>query len=117
VPIGLIALILSAKFIEREKPANRKERFDFPGAVLFLAGFSVLLVALNQGHTYGWTSSYIVWMFAAAILVLAFFVLIESRTRSPLIDLSLFRAPAFSLGATSAICHYIAMFSTVFLIP
>ena len=95
----------------------KAERFDFPGAVLFLATFSVLLIALNQGHTYGWTSSYIVWMFAAAILLLAIFVLIESRTRSPLLDLSLFRAPAFSLSATSAICNYMAMFTIAFLMP
>ena len=112
VPIGLIALVLSAKFIPRAKPANKPERFDFPGAALFLATFSVLLIALNQGHTYGWTSSYIVRMFVAAVLLLAVFVLVESRTGSPLLDLSLFRVPTFSLSATSAICNYIAMFSS-----
>ena len=117
VPIGLIALVLSAKFIPWVKPANKPERFDFPGAALFLATFSLLLIALNQGHTYGWTSSYIVRMFAAAALLLAVFVLVESRTRSPLLDLSLFRVPTFSLSAASSICNYMAMFSIVFLMP
>jgi MFS family permease len=104
-------------FIPRAKPAIKPERFDFPGAALFLATFSLLLIALNQGHTYGWTSSYIVRMFVAAALLLAVFVLIESRTGSPLLDLSLFRAPTFSLSATSAICNYMAMFSIAFLMP
>jgi EmrB/QacA subfamily drug resistance transporter len=117
VPVGLVALVLSVKFIQRAKPVNRHERFDFPGAALFLATFSVLLIALNQGHAYGWTSPYIVRMFVAAALLLAVFVLIESRTGSPLLDLSLFRVPTFSLSVTSAICNYIAMISTVFLIP
>jgi EmrB/QacA subfamily drug resistance transporter len=117
VPVGLIALVLSAKFIPRVKPSHKPERFDFPGAVLFLATFSLLMIALNQGHAYGWTSPHIVGMFAAAALLLAVFVLIESRTRSPLLDLSLFRVPTFSLSATSAVCNYIAMISTVFLIP
>jgi EmrB/QacA subfamily drug resistance transporter len=117
VPVGLIALVLSAKFIPWVKPASKHERFDFPGAALFLATFSLLLIALNQGHTYGWTSSYIVRMFAAAALLLAVFVLVESRTRSPLLDLGLFRAPTFSLCATSAICNYMAMFSIAFLMP
>ena len=117
VPIGLMALILSVKFIPRAIPENKPERFDFHGAALFLATFSVLLIALNQGHTYGWTSSYIVRMFAAAALLLAVFVLIEIRTASPLLDLSLFRAPTFSLSATSAICNYMAMFTSGFLMP
>ena len=117
VPIGLIALVLSSKFIPWVKPANKHERFDFPGAVLFLATFSVLLISLNQGHTYGWTSSYIVRMFAAAVLLLAVFVLVESRTRAPLLDLGLFRVPTFSLSATSAICNYVATFSIAFLLP
>jgi EmrB/QacA subfamily drug resistance transporter len=117
VPIGLIALVLSVMVIPRAKPAIKPERFDFPGAALFLATFSLLLIALNQGHTYGWTSSYIVRMFVAAALLLAVFVLIESRTGSPLLDLSLFRVPTFSLSATSAICNYMAMFSIAFLMP
>ena len=101
VPIGLMAMMLSLKFIPRAIPENKPERFDFHGAAFFLATFSVMLIALNQGHTYGWTSSYIVRMFVAAALLLAVFVLIEIRTVSPLLDLSLFRAPTFSLSATT----------------
>ena len=117
VPIGLAALVLSAKFIPHVMPANQSERFDLPGAALFLATFSVLLIALNQGHTYGWTSPYIMGLFAADVLLLAAFLLIEGRTRSPLLDLSLFRLPAFSLSATSAVCNYFGMFACIFLMP
>ena len=117
VPIGLAALVLSAKFVPWVKPAKTTESFDFPGAALFLATFSLLLIALNQGHTYGWTSFYIVRMFVAAALLMAVFVLVESRTRSPLLDLGLFRAPAFSLSAASSICNYLATFSVGFLMP
>ncbi len=117
VPIGLAALVLSSRFIPWVKPANKHERFDFPGAALFLATCSLLMIALNQGHTYGWTSPYILRMFAAAALLLAVFLLVESRTRSPLLDLSLFRVPTFSLSATAAICNYMAMFTNAFLMP
>ena len=116
-PIGLVALLLSVMFTPWVKQANKAERFDFTGAVLFLATCSLLLIALNQGHAYGWTSSYIVRMFAAAVLLLAVFVLIESRTGSPLLDLSLFRVPTFSLSAASGTCNYVAMFTISFLMP
>ncbi len=117
VPIGLVALVLSIMFTPWVKPANKHERFDFTGAALFLATCSLLLIALSQGHAYGWTSSYIVRMFAAAVLLLAVFVLIESRTGSPLLDLSLFRVPTFSLSAASLTCNYVAMFTISFLMP
>ena len=117
VPIGLAALVLSAKFIPRAAPASQSERLDLPGAALFLAMCSLLLIALDQGHAYGWTSRYIVTMFAADLLLLAIFLLVESRTRSPLLDLSLFRAPAFSLSGVSMICNYIGFFTSIFLIP
>jgi MFS family permease len=56
-------------------------------------------------------------MFVAAVLLLAIFLLVESRTGSPLLDLGLFRVPTFSLSAASAICNYMAMFSIAFLMP
>jgi len=117
VPIGLAALVLSSKFVPWIKPADKPERFDYLGAALFLAIFSLLLIALNQGHTYGWTSPYILKMFAAAVVLLVLFVLVESRTGSPLLDLGLFRVPTFSLSATSSICNYMAVFSMTFLMP
>jgi len=117
VPIGLVALVLSAKYIPRAALAKQSERFDLPGAALIMAMCSLLLIVLDQGHAYGWTSPYIVTMFAADVLLLIAFLLIESRTRSPLLDLSLFRVPAFSLAGASAICNYIGFFASIFLMP
>jgi EmrB/QacA subfamily drug resistance transporter len=117
VPIGLAALVLSAKFIPRSRPAQTGERFDFAGALLFMAAFSFLLTALNKGHQYGWLSAPIAAMFAAAILLLALFVLVERRIASPLLDLGLFRSAPFSLSSFSSICNYLGLFVLGFLMP
>ena len=117
VPIGLTALYLSARFIPRIKPARVGESFDFAGAALFMAAMAILTTALNQGHDDGWTSAYILRMFAAAAILLICFVWTESRVRYPLLDLGMFRVAAFSLSAISAICNYMAMFGISFLMP
>ncbi len=117
VPIGLTALYLSARFIPRVPPARVGESFDFAGAGLFMAAMAILTTALNQGHDDGWMSSYILRMFAAAVVLFIAFVWTESRVHYPLLDLGMFRVAAFSLSAISAICNYIAMFSVGFLLP
>ena len=67
VPVGAIAIVLAWRVIDRDHSAERGERFDVIGAMLFTAGLVALLVALNQGHAWGWTS--------APVLVLLSYVL------------------------------------------
>src|SRR5256885_1099798 len=55
VPVGAVALFLSGRFIARDAPQRNRPPFDTAGAVLFFLGLLALLVALNQGHAWGWT--------------------------------------------------------------
>ena len=117
VPIGLIALVLSVKFIPDVKSGNREGSFDFTGAALFLIAFSLMLIGLSQGHAHGWTSRYILTIFAVALALLIGFVVVESHTSFPLLDLSLFRVRSFSMSVASAVCYYMAVFTVGFLMP
>src|SRR5918911_5523255 len=56
VPIGLVAIALALRSITDDRVAEREERFDVVGAALFTTGLVSLLVALNQGHAWGWRS-------------------------------------------------------------
>src|SRR5205823_6108260 len=56
IPVTLVALGLSLRFIQRDEPFGRGERFDFGGAALYVLGLMAVLVALNQGHAWGWGS-------------------------------------------------------------
>ena len=56
VPVTLVALVLSLRFIQRDEPSGRGERFDLAGATLYVLGLMSVLVALNQGHAWGWVS-------------------------------------------------------------
>jgi EmrB/QacA subfamily drug resistance transporter len=117
VPVGLIAVVLSVRAIERDRPDSQRERFDFAGAALFTTGLVALLIALNQGHDLGWTSAPILALFAAALVLLASFLAVERRSASPMLDLSLFRSRVLSASTASALLNYVCTYSVLFVMP
>ncbi len=117
VPVGLLALWLSWHFIPKDPPTERAEKFDRAGAMMFMAGLIALLLALNQGESWGWISAAIIGLMTASIIVLSVFIAIERRVAAPMLDLTLFRRRTFSLSVTSAIFNYICVYTILFLLP
>jgi EmrB/QacA subfamily drug resistance transporter len=117
IPVGLIGLILSVRFIPRDTPKVILERFDWSGAMTFMGGLVAFLLALNQGHEWGWTSPAILGLIALAILLLVVFLRLETRSPSPMLDLSLFQSRPFTASIASAIFNYICVYSILFLMP
>jgi EmrB/QacA subfamily drug resistance transporter len=117
LPVGLLALVLSLRFIPRDSPADHAERFDVAGALTFMVGLVALLLGLNQGHALGWASPPILALLALAGLVLATFVVIERRVPYPMLDLGLFRRRLFSAAAASAVLNFICVYGILFLLP
>jgi EmrB/QacA subfamily drug resistance transporter len=117
VPVGLLALLLSLRFIPDDPPARRAERFDWAGALTFVIGLMALLLALNQGHAWGWTSLPTLVLLAGAVAVLGLFLWLEGRVASPMLDLTLFRRRLFTTAAASAVLNYVCLYSIMFLVP
>ena len=117
IPIGVLAIALALRAIADDRVTRRGERFDFVGAALFTAGLVALLVALNQGHAWGWSSPAAVALLAAATLLLVAFVRLERRQSSPMLDLSLFRSRVFSASVASALLNYACVYAVLFVLP
>jgi len=117
VPICLIALTLSLRYIPHLKPAARAERFDLAGAATFIAGLVALLLALNQGQDWGWLSAAVLGLMAAAALLLFLFVQLELHRPDPMLDLGLFRSRLFSAAAATAVLNYVCLYTVLFLLP
>jgi EmrB/QacA subfamily drug resistance transporter len=117
VPVGMLALILGYIFIPKDSPVEGGQRFDLPGAAAFLAGLTALMLGLNKGADWSWTSPAVLGLLSAALILLAVFILIESRTPAPMLDLSLFRVPLFSTSTACAVLNYICVYSLIFLMP
>src|SRR5206468_10667634 len=84
------------------------------GAALFTAGLVALLIALDQGHAWGWTAQLTLSLAAIAAALLAAFVVVEQRRANPMLDLSLFRNRVFSAATVTALFNYICVYSVLF---
>jgi EmrB/QacA subfamily drug resistance transporter len=117
VPVGTLAFILSMIFIPRDAPSESHQRFDVPGAVTFLVALTLLMLGLNKGADWGWSSLPVVGILIGAVIFAAIFIWIESRSPAPMLDLNLFRVPLFSASTANAVLNYICVFSITFLMP
>jgi EmrB/QacA subfamily drug resistance transporter len=116
VPISAIAAPVGWRLL-RPSPVLKDQRFDPLGAALFLLSAVVLLLGLNQGETWGWTSLAIVGLLVLAVVSAAAFIYVERRVVQPTVDLSLFRNRGFSAAAASAFLSFLAISPVTLLMP
>jgi EmrB/QacA subfamily drug resistance transporter len=94
VPIGIAAMLLTERKIVNVF-AEEPEPIDIPGLVTFSSALFLLIFGLIRGNPEGWGSPLIVICLAGAVTLLAAFIVIERHSRYPMLDLTLFRKPAF----------------------
>src|SRR5215216_7525828 len=110
VPIGLLtAAVTVMRVPESERDPN--SRIDWAGVLTFSAGLFCLVFALIRGNDEGWTSAPILGLLAAAVALIAAFAAIELRRDQPMLDLQLFRKPAFTGAQIVAFALHASMFS------
>ncbi len=112
VPIGAIAVLITLTRVADSRDPNATG-VDWPGLVTFSGSLFLLVYALVQGNQKGWGSAEIVSCLTAAILLLVAFVVVEQLQSRPMLDLALFRRPAFtgaSIVAFTLSGSFFAMF-------
>jgi len=102
VPIGIATAMLALRYVPESRAAGEHRGIDLPGAVTVTAGLIVLVYAIVKAEDFGWGSGRTLGLAAIALALLAAFVVIESRTRSPLIRLSIFKVRSLA-GANSVL--------------
>ena len=95
VPIGLVAIALTELRLANVA-AQDPQRIDLPGLLTFSLGLFLLIFGLIRGNPDGWGSPTIVASLGGAVAMLLAFVAIEARSAHPMLDLTLFRKPAFN---------------------
>ncbi len=98
VPVGIAAALLAVRFIPESRAEHRPSSFDLAGAVSVTAGLSLLVYAIVKAEAFGWGSTKTFGLAAAALALLAIFVVIERRSKAPLVRLGIFKLRSL-LGA------------------
>jgi len=115
VPFGLFAALLSWCVFPQTTGLGHDKRLDWPGALFLIPALVFLVVSLNKVQAWGVTSPLLISALFAAMILLLFFAWRERRTTSPLLDLQLFRMPAFSGGVLAVLLSYALLYSMFFL--
>jgi EmrB/QacA subfamily drug resistance transporter len=116
VPVGVAAIVL-APLLLRESRADLEHRhFDVAGAGTVTAGLMVLVYALTRATTDGWSSVTTVALLSISAALLLAFILIELRSRSPLLPLRIFRLRTLSAANTTMAIVGAVAFSEFFVL-
>jgi EmrB/QacA subfamily drug resistance transporter len=86
IPIALIAVALAVPLVS-ESRAHGDTRYDVPGAAVVTAGLVSLVYGFTKAASDGWSSPVTLGFIAAALVLLALFVVIELRSANPLLPL------------------------------
>jgi EmrB/QacA subfamily drug resistance transporter len=90
VPVGAAVLLLT-RAVVRESRIPGLHGFDFPGAATVTASLALLVYGISKAPDVGWSSPQTIGLLAAAAVLLAAFVAIESRSEAPMMPFRIFR--------------------------
>jgi EmrB/QacA subfamily drug resistance transporter len=115
VPIGFIVLGLTFWLIPGERAPAAAQRLDIAGAVTVTAALMIAVYAIVNGNAVGWTTVRTLGLLAVSAVLLGAFLFIESRVRSPLVPLGLFRLRNVSTANGIGVLWAAAMFAWFFM--
>ncbi len=110
IPIGVAAVVLAARQLHESKDPEHS-RLDPIGLVTLIGGLFCLILALIEGNQQGWTTWWIIGLLVAAAVLLVLFIVSQMGDRTTMIDLALFRRPAFVGAQTTAFAISSSMFA------
>jgi EmrB/QacA subfamily drug resistance transporter len=114
-PIGIAAALLAPRLLEDSRDESRAS-FDIAGAVSVTAGLALLVYTLVDANDAGWGSTQTLLLGGIALALLAAFLVIESRTRHPLMPFSIFRLRTLRGANVIGLLLGMSLFSMFFFI-
>ncbi|WP_329005251.1 DHA2 family efflux MFS transporter permease subunit [Kribbella sp. NBC_00709] len=115
VPIVIALIALIPVFVPDMRHSTGRRTFDTLGAVLGTAGLMSVVYGVVRSEPAGWGSFEVVGVLTAGVLMLAAFVVVESRSAAPLVPLRLFRSRALSVSGASLALNGAGFLSMFFL--
>jgi MFS family permease len=121
VPFGLFGTIWSRTSL-REIHTRQHASIDWAGNVTFAAGLILIMIGITYGirpyggQAMGWESPFVLSSLVAGLVLLAAFVLVETRVREPMFHLDLFRSRAFTFGTLSTFLSSVARGGLMFML-
>ena len=117
VPFGLLAAVLAWRLLVDAPSEQRPKGLDIPGSVLLFGMLACLTFGINRARDLGLTSTVVIGVITAGLVFMVCFIVVERRSRSPVVDLGLFKGRGFSFGILAAILQFFGLSFTFYLVP
>jgi EmrB/QacA subfamily drug resistance transporter len=116
VPAGIAVLALSPLLLRESRAELDHRHFDTAGAASITGGLMLLVYALTRATQHGWVTGTTIGLLAASLALVAGFVVIEARSKAPLLPLSIFRLRTLTASNVSGLLLAGSLFSQFFLL-
>src|SRR3954467_81754 len=115
IPLGIAGAVWGALILHELAKPDTQRGLDLLGTSVFLTGLTGLVYGVSKGGLSGWDEPIVIVSLAVAVVLLPAFVLIESRTTAPMLDLSIFKNRLFAAATGAAFINGLSRFALLFL--
>jgi EmrB/QacA subfamily drug resistance transporter len=115
VPLALAGAAWGALVLRELAKPDTQRGYDVLGTTTFVVGLTGLVLGVSRGGLTGWNDTIVLVALTAAAVLLPLWVLIEKRSRAPMLDLTIFRNRLFAAASAAAFINGLARFALMFL--
>ena len=116
LPVGVLLFAVSPWLLRESRAALNHRHFDAAGAVSITGGLMLLVYALTRATQDGWGTASTIGLLAGSAALIVAFVVIELRSRAPLLPMRLFRLRTLAASNATQLLVAAALFSQFFLL-
>ncbi|MFC1533868.1 MFS transporter [Thermodesulfobacteriota bacterium] len=117
VPIGFIIFFMAITLLKEKERTTGDIKLDFPGTFISSAGMFCLVFGVSRIKQFGLKSPFVHLLLGLGLLFFVIFILIERRTKDPIIDLILFKNRVFSSAVLSLFLNFLAVPAFILIMP
>ncbi|HEV7459506.1 MAG TPA: MFS transporter [Solirubrobacteraceae bacterium] len=114
VPLALVGSVWGALVLHELARRDASRGLDPLGTITFVVGLTGLVLGVSRGGLSGWNDTVVIVSLIASVVLLPLFVLIESRVRAPMLDLTIFRNRMFAAATAAAFINGMSRFALLF---
>jgi EmrB/QacA subfamily drug resistance transporter len=116
LPIAILVILISLRHVP-ESASDAKGRLDWLGAILATLGLGALVYGLIESSSRDFAQPAVLAPLISALVLLALFIVVEARSRNPMLPLALFRSRTFAGANLLTLFLYGALGGTLFFLP
>jgi EmrB/QacA subfamily drug resistance transporter len=116
VPVGIVVLGLTPLLLRESRAELAHRYFDFTGAASITGGLMLLVYAMTRATQHGWGTGETIGLLAASGALIVAFVVVELRSKAPLLPMRIFRLRTLSASNLTGLMLGGAIFSQFFLL-